>query len=69
MHILVHVSCHKEWLSQSTLCFQIHLDNYNNIIIDVKNKKLVNSITVTAVKKERRQVNKKLHKISRKGIA
>ena len=49
----------------ATLCFQTHL-NTINIIIDVKNKKLLYCITVTAKsskKNERRQVNEKFDKL------
>ena len=64
----IHLSCHKECLLHATLCFQTHL-NIINIIIDVKNKKLLlHSVTVTAKsskKNERRQVKKKFLKLER----
>ena len=61
LYIHVPVLCHKEWLLHATLCLQTHL----NIIINVKNRELFHSITVTAKsskKNERRQVNEKLER-------
>ena len=45
----IYVSCHKECLLHTTLCFQTHL-NIINIIIDVKNKKLLLHSVIVTVK-------------------
>ena len=64
----IHVSCHKECLLHATtLCFQTHL-SIINIIIDVKNTKLLlRSITVTdkSSKKIKDKYMKKCHKLER----
>ena len=60
-----YVLCHKESLVQASLCFQTYL----NIIVDVKNNKLLlRSITLTAKsskKNGRRQVNENFYKLER----
>ena len=56
MHTYIHVSYHKESLLRTSLCFKTHL----NIIIDVKNKELLHSITVTAKSIKKRKESSKL---------